>query len=397
MDKRTRGAIKKALAAGICALLIGGGSLWAVKLRHPASAQEESAPSGAMPAPSIPAIVVAKEPVRLWHSFAGRLAAVDFVELRPQVSGRIDAIKFQDGAHVEKGDVLFIIDPRPFEANAQKADAALAAAQSQYDFSQKELRRAEDLIKTEAISQSALDKRRNDAILAKNALSGAKAFVEEARIDLDHAYLKAPISGRVSRAEVTIGNLVQAGPNAPVLTSIVSDTGIYADFEIDEKTYLKSIRTKPLEEEAAKIIPVQILPGDGSVYDGTLKSFDNHIDSSTGTIRARAYFDNADGALVPGMYVSVKIGSPMTEDAILLTDKAIGTDQDRKFVYIIDDSGMAAYREITPGDTVDGRRIITDGLAPGDKVITDGIVKIRPGMPVSPQFAAGEESTGAQE
>ncbi|MCB1782641.1 MAG: efflux RND transporter periplasmic adaptor subunit [Alphaproteobacteria bacterium] len=337
--------------------------------------------------------------LRLWSTYSGRMNAVDFVELRPQVDGRIEEIKFADGDMVEKGDVLFVIEPGPFEATLEEAKAALDAAQSQYSLADRELKRAQGLIKTEAISQKTLDERRNAAKVAKNVLDGAQALVDKAQINVDRAYVKAPISGRISRPEITVGNLVQTGA-APVLATIVSQDGIYADFEVDEQTYMQRIHLQEKGKDGEAGIPVELVLSDGSKRVGKIKSFDNHIDTSTGTIRARAYFGNKDGVLLPGMFVTVRLASPMESDVLLLTDEAIGTDQDRKFVYIVDEHGQTAYREITPGASVDGQRVILKGLAAGDKVVTGGLVKIRPGMPVVDQNttapAAGEEHAEAE-
>jgi multidrug efflux system membrane fusion protein len=348
-------------------------------------------PGQAMP---VPVTITEKKPLRIWTSYSGRMEAVDFVELRPQVGGRIDDIRFEEGQIVRKGEILLVIDPRPFKANIAEATAALEAAKSRYSLAEKELKRAEDLIKTDALSKRVYDERQNAALVAKNVLDGAQAMLEKARIDLDHAYMKAPISGRISRAEITAGNLVQPGAGAPVLASIVSDQGIYADFEVDEPTYLNTIRTRVSSQEEEKEIPVELaLNGsDAAIYKGHIKSFDNRINTSTGTIRARAYFENADGTLLPGMFVTVRLGSPAMDDVILLTEQAVGTDQDRKFVYVVDEDGKVSYREVHLGASIEGKRVISSGLEEGEKVIIDGLVKMQPGMVVAPQVVgSGQE------
>lgn len=329
--------------------------------------------------------IVKRQLLRLWTSYSGRMVAVDYAEIRPEVNGRIEEIKFDDGDLVRKGDVLFVIDPDPYEAAFSEANAALSVAESHYDLAKKDLKRAEELIKTEAISQRVLDERQNAAKIAENSLNAAEAFLEKTLIDLDRAYVKAPISGRVSRAEITVGNLVQTGPNAPVLTRIVSHEGIYADFEVDEQTYLNNVRRYIGNSLEAGSVPVEISLND-KVYKGYIKSFDNHINVSTGTIRARARFENKDGLLLPGMFVTVKLGTPKREDVIVLTEQAIGTDQDRKFVYVVDNDNKVTYRVVTLGASVNGSRIITSGLVPGEKVIIEGIMKVMPDMVVSPQI-----------
>lgn len=368
---------------------------------HAGAAMPAGMMGGEMPPVPVTVAIAEKKPVHIWNSYSGRLRAVDYVELRPQVDGRIEEIKFQDGQIVNKGDVLFVIEPAPYEAAVAEAQAAVSGAKSQSELAARELKRAEDLIKNEAISEKTLDERRNAARLAKNMLDGANALLVQAKVNLDRAYLKAPISGRISRAEITVGNVVQAGPNAPVLSSIVSDEGIYADFEIDEQTYLKSLRkTAENTNGPTQPTPVQIVLGDGSFYTGYIRSFDNRIDTSSGTIRARAYFDNPGGTLLPGMYVTVRMGSTPGDEAIVITERAIGTDQDRKFVYVIDENGKAAYRPVTLGPSAEGGRVILDGLQPGEQVIAEGIVKIRPGMavvPHDPNAQAGAEGQAPQQ
>ena len=352
------------------------------------NAQANPAAEGAAPqAMPVPVEIIEKKPLRIWTSYSGRMAAVDYVELRPEVGGRIDEIKFEDGQLVNKGDVLFVIDPRPYEASVKQAEAALKSAKNQKELALKELKRAEDLLKTDAVPKRIYDERQSTAEISKNAIEEAQAQLTRAKIDLDHAYIKSPISGRISRPEITVGNVVQAGPSAPILTTIVSNEGIYADFEIDEQTYLRNIRGKAAATPEEGGIPVRLTVGgrDEMSYEGYVHSFDNRINPSSGTIRARAYFNNADGALLPGMYASIRMGSPTAEDVILLTDQAISTDQDRKFVYIVNKDSKAEYREVKLGTSVDGHHVIASGLQAGDKVIVDGLMKIRPDMPVAPQ------------
>jgi multidrug efflux system membrane fusion protein len=348
--------------------------------------QAQASAPGEQQAMPVKVAVVEKKPLRIWTSYSGRMEAVDYVELRPEVGGRIDEIRFEDGQIVKKDDILFVIDPRPYDASVKEAEAALSSAKNQQALALKELKRAEDLLKTDAVPKRIYDERQNTALISKNAIAVAEAQLAKAKIDLDHAYIKAPISGRISRPEITVGNVVEA-MNAPVLTSIVSNEGIYADFEVDEQTYLRNIRSAASDREAESKIPVKISLGadDAPICDGYIKSFDNRINTSTGAIRARAFCENKDGTLIPGMYASIRMGSPAAEDVILLTDQAISTDQDRKFVYVVDDTNKVTYREIKLGASVEGNHVITEGLQPGDKVIIEGIMKIRPDMMVTPE------------
>lgn len=382
---------KKIIAITAIALTIGLSGTGAYIYNQKALAAEEETgapPSGPMP---VQAIVIKKELIQIWKEFPGRVTAVDFAEIRPQVSGNITDIRFKDGQVVNKGDVLYVIDPRPYEADVEMAKALLSGAKNTYTFAQKEFKRAKGLIKTKAISERVFDERANAANVAKAALDGSKAQLIEAEINLDHAYVKAPISGRVSRAEVTVGNLVEAGPNAPILTTIASSDGMYVDFEVDEQTYFAQIRSSAKNNEAEKSIPVRLKISNGDTYKGFIHSFDNRIDPASGTIRARALFENNDKALLSGMFAQLQIGSATSQEQIMISERAIGTNQDRKFVYVIDENNMITYRPIVMGESILGQRIIKSGLEPGETVVSDGIIKIFPGMPVLPQILDQEK------
>lgn len=363
------------------ALFAGGAAIVQIAHTEDAAAQGADAPQ-ALP---VPYVTVAEKPVQIWKEFSARLQAIDYVEIRPQVTGTIQKIHFEDGQAVKKGDLLFTIDPRPYEASVALARAAVTAAKEIEDLSQKELARAEELLKSGAISKQGYDERVNSQKVNKSQSAGANAQLKSALVDLDHTTIESPIGGRISRPEITEGNLVSEAA-APLLTTIVSETDIYADFEVDEKTYLDFVRGNAGQTlEAEKSIPVRLLlKNDNKVYEGTIKSFDNKINPSSGTIRVRATFKNDDGALLPGMFARAQIGSSGTENRITITEKAIQTDQSRKFVYIVGEGDVATYREVKPADSVNGERIILSGLEPGDRVIVDNLMKIRPGAPVKP-------------
>ncbi|WP_343564696.1 efflux RND transporter periplasmic adaptor subunit [Kiloniella sp. b19] len=360
------------------------------------AADAEAVAQAAPPAVPVAAIHAKAEPVQIWSEYSSRLEAVDFAEIRPQVSGTITDVLFEDGQAVEKGEVLFVIDPKPYEAAVAQARAGLSSARNQASFASKQLKRAQGLINSAAISERLLDERKNEANVSHASVKAAEARLIQAEIDLDRAYVKAPISGHVSRAEITRGNLVEGGGSAPVLTSIVSNDGIYAAFDVDEQTYLNHIRTVGTQDQAeADRIPVRLTLGSsGQLFEGFVHSFDNRIDATSGTIRARAYFANRDGMLLPGMFGTVQIGSARAEKHILISETAIGTNQDRKFVYVVDAEGKAAYREVLLGERFEGKRIVTKGLNDGDVVITEGLMRIRPSMPVDPQFADKVASAG---
>ncbi len=365
------------------------------RMMHPGvDAQAAGAPPNMPPMP-VPAIRVEEKPIQIWKDFPGRLQAVDSVEIRPQVSGTIKDIRFTDGQTVKAGDVLFVIDTRAYEADAAQARADLQSAKNQYELAAKELKRAEELIGTGAIPKRTYDERLSNELVAKSAIASAEARLKRAQLNLDYAHVKAPIAGRISRAEITAGNLVEAGPGAPVLTTIVSNEGIYADFQVDEQTYLLYVRGAVKSQDDERKIPVNLylqnMPG--KVFEGLIHSFDNRIDTASGTIRARALFKNEDGMLLPGMFVNVRLGSAESKMALTVPSRAVGTDQDRKFLYVVSPENKVRYREITLGESVNGSRIVVSGLAPGDVVITDGIMKVQPEMAVVPQF--GEEKQGA--
>jgi len=290
---------------------------------------------------------------------------------------------------VRAGDVMFVIDPRPYDAALAKARADVAAARTQAEFAATEYERARNMIGEQAIPQSLHDQRANAHRVAQAAVLAADAALRQASINLDYAYVKAPIAGRVSRAEITLGNLVQAGANAPVLTKIVSNDGIYADFEVDEQSYVQTIRnhadTQSQEQKIAVDMKVQ---GDADhVYNGSIYTFDNSLDVSTGTIRARAKFANKDGALLPGMFVSIRLASSGDTSAILVPDVAIGSDQAKKFVYVVGPDNKVAYREVSLGAGIDGRHIVLAGLNAGDRVVTKGLQFVRPDIVVAPKDA----------
>jgi membrane fusion protein, multidrug efflux system len=252
------------------------------------------------------------------------------------------------------------------------------------------------LVKSNWLSQETFDQRTNADEVAKAAVESTQAALESAQINLDYAFVKAPISGRISRAEITLGNLV-GSPNAPppVLASIVSDNGVYADFEVDQQTYLNNVRNYGQSQEEQQKIPVDVVVQGGGdrVYHGHIYSFDNRIDSSTGSIRARARFDNTDGGLIPGMFVSVRMGSGALDDALVVPESAIGNDQSKRFVFVVGDGNKAEYRSVELGPQVDGNRVVLAGLKAGDRVILDHLQRLAPGAPVVPNVERGRTAS----
>lgn len=374
--RRSNRQLRRQAAWAVLVLMLGGGyALWHANAK----------PSAPPATPPMPVSVQTVQPhaVSPYAEFSGRITAVDYAEIRPQVVGRITDIRFKDGQDVKAGDVLFVIDPRPYQAAAAKAAADLASARTNAALAQVNLARAAKLKSAGAIALQAYDTAASTNDVAQAAIKSAAAALAQAQVDVDHAYIKAPISGRISRAEVTLGNLV-GSPTAPppLLASIVSNDGVYADFEVDEQTYLNSVRAR----KADQAVPVELtVPGDSHVYRGTVESFDNHIATGSGTIRARARFANEDGALVPGMFVTVRMGGTAQPDALLVPESAVGNDQSKRFVYVANADNTVGYREVSLGATVDGSRVVTSGLKPGDRVILDGLQKLAPGAAIAPQ------------
>jgi len=342
--------------------------------------------------PTVTVKTIERQKIRTWSEFSGRLEAVDKAEIRPQVSGRITEVRFEDGELVKAGDILFVIDPRPYEAAVAKAEASVATAKTNVEYAKLEMNRAANMVKTNAVAQRIYDERFNAYEVALASLMSAKADLKQAKVDLEHAYVQAPISGRAGRVELTVGNLVQPGINAPLMTRVVANNPIYADFEVDEQTYLDSVRNVAHNRNLEREIPVELYINGNKkdTYKGTIYSFDNRLDVNTGTIRARAKFDNKDGVLVPGMFVTVALGQIQEEEALLVPQQIISTDQNKKYVYLVDKDNKAIYREVKLGKEYFNQRIVLQGLEPGDRVITNGMQHIKAGELVNPVEAKEE-------
>lgn len=311
-----------------------------------------------------------------WQRYSGRLEAVDKVEVRPLVSGTLVGVHFKDGALVKKGDVLFTIDARPYAAEVARAAAQLASLRARADYTANDLARAERLLADNAIARRDYDEKLNAAREAAAGVKGAQAALQAAQLNLDYTRVVAPVAGRVSRAEMTVGNIVAAGASAPLLTTLVSVSPIYASFNVDEQTYLRY-----LGRDATREVPVSLGLADEQGYSrtGYVASVDNQLDTGSGTIRVRARFDNADGALLPGLYARIQVGGGAPHPAVLIDERAVGTDQDRKFVFVVDAAERVEYREIEPGALQDGLRVVLRGLRPGERIVVNGLQRVRPG------------------
>lgn len=364
--------------AAAVALIIGGATL---HYSHQVRAEQDPAPvEEATPQP-VDVVVVAPTEIRVWHEFSGRLQAVDRVEIKPRVSGMISDVHFREGGKVSKDDLLFVIDKRPYQASLDRAKAALQEAEAEVALTRNELTRAKQLIKKKSVSKSQFDSAQSAHKAALAKVAAAEAELTQAELNYEYAHVRAPISGRIDRAELTVGNLVEAGPGAPTLTSIVSTDQIYATFDVDEQTYLDSVRRQRDGQ-----LPVELrLAGDGDkVYHGVIHSFGNQMDATTGTIRARAILDNTDGALLPGMFADIRLGAADKSKLLLISERAVGTNQDQKYVYVVTADNEVAYREVKLGRSVDGQRVVLSGLDAGDKVMVNSLLRVQPGTKVQP-------------
>lgn len=355
---------------------------------------EGVAQNAAPQAPTVSAADVVVKSISQWDSFNGRIEAVESVQLRPRVSGYIDKVNYTEGQEVKKGQVLFTIDDRTYRATLEQAQAALARAKTQASLAQSEANRTDKLVNTHLVSREEWEQRRAAAVQAQADIRAAQAAVDAAQLNLDFTKVTSPIDGRASRALITSGNLVTAGDSASVLTTLVSQKTVYVYFDVDESTYLHYQKLALSGQGAAsnhQALPVEIgLVGeDGYPHQGKVDFLDNQLTPSTGTIRMRALLDNTQRQFTPGLFARVRLpGSPEFQ-ATLIDDKAVLTDQDRKYVYVVDKESKAQRRDITPGRLADGLRIVQQGLKPGDKVIVDGLQKVfMPGMPVNAKTVA---------
>lgn len=341
------------------------------------------------PPPAVSAAAVVSKSVTYWDEFPGRVTAIDNVEIRPRVGGYIDSVKFKEGDEVKKGDVLFVIDRRPFQAQASRAEAELVRARTQAELARTQADRAKKLLEGRVISQEEFDQRIAAGAEADAAVRAAAAAADAARLDLEFTEIRSPINGRAGQALITPGNLVS--PNQSLLTTVVSLDRVYVYFESDEQSFLRYAAMgqsgeRSASQDARHPVQVGLANEAGFPHEGVLDFVDNHIDPKTGTIRTRAVLDNKDRQLTPGLFARVKLLGSGQVNAILIDEKAILTDQDRKYVYVVGDQNRAMRRDITLGRESDGMRVVTSGLNPGDRVIVHGVQKIfMPGMPVAPQ------------
>ena len=353
-----------------------------------AACSSEAAP-GAPPPPEVSVATISAQPVRAWDAVTGRVSAVETVELRPRVSGYVQRVAYEEGQEVKKGDLLFVIDPRPYRATLDQAQAQLERARAEARLAQTQDKRAQSLVEAKAISREEFETRRSATAQGNAAVRAAEAAVAAARLDLQFTEVRAPIDGRAGRAAVTEGNLAQA--DATLLTTLVSQDPVFVYFETDEQTYLRyqDLARKGERNGSRNPVRVGLANETGYPHAGTLDFVDNQVDPATGTIRARAVLRNPDRAFTPGLFARVELEGSGEFRALMVDEKAVLTDQDRKYVYIVGTGNKAERRDVTLGASIDGLRVVQSGLKPGDKVIVGGVQKVFfPGMPVSPKQVA---------
>lgn len=326
-----------------------------------------------------------------WDEFTGRLYAVKSVEIRPRVSGYLQSVNFREGVIVNKGDLLYVIDPRPYQAVLDQARADLTRVQATLELAENDLNRAERLYKSLAISEEELDSRSKQKREALASMDAAKATVKSAELDLEFTHIRAPITGRISRTHVTEGNLITGGDfESTLLTTIVSLDPIHVYFTADEQAVLHYTRmdmagTRKSSRVEPNPVLLRLADEEEYIHEGHMDFVDNQIDLATGTMRARALVENPDFLLVPGMFADVKLLGEGPYEAVLIPDEAISVDQTIQFVYVVGENDIVQRRQIKPGRLQKGLRVIRSGLQKDDRVIIKGIQRVRAGMPVIPE------------
>ncbi|WP_202845112.1 efflux RND transporter periplasmic adaptor subunit [Luteimonas saliphila] len=352
---------------------------------------------GAPPPPEVSVAEVVARPVRQWDDFTGRVSAIETVDLRARVSGYVERVAYEEGQEVRKGDLLFAIDPRPYRAALDQALAELERARSEARLASAQNTRAKALVEARAISREEFETRNAATAQGDAAVRAAEAAVAAARLDLQFTQVRSPIDGRAGRAMVTTGNLAQA--DATLLTTVVSQDPVHVYFEADEQTWLRYSRLARNGERATtdNAVRVGLAGEDGYPHAGTVDFVDNRVDPATGTIRARAVLRNPERLFTPGLFARVQLEGSAQFDALLVDDKAVLTDQDRKYVYVLGDDNTAQRRDVVLGRLVDGLRVVQSGLAPEDRVIVNGLQKVfMPGMPVAPKEVAMQPANAAE-
>lgn len=367
--------------------------LWVVPmvaaLMAPIAQAQAQAPGG--PPPPVTVAKPLQKSVTEWDEYTGRFDAVDFVEVRARISGVLTEVRFRDGDTVKKGDLLFVIDPRPFERVLEREKANLASAQVRAEFTAKDVERARPLLRNATISEQVFDQRTQAAREAESAVRSAEASVKSAELDVEFTRITAPISGRISRKLVTEGNYVTGGSaTGSLLTTIVSLDPIYFYFDVSESDYLKYTRldqtgARPSSRTTANPVFLGLSDEKNFPHEGRMNFVDNRLDSATGTLRGRAIFDNKNGLFQPGLFARARLIGSGEYQALMLPEQAIATDQSNRLVFVVAEDGSVSTKQVTLGPVIDGLRVIRSGISENDWVIVNGIQRARAGAKVTPQ------------
>lgn len=357
-----------------------------------ACTRNEAAAVGQMPPPQVSVAKALTRPVTDYEEFTGRITAVEHVEIRPRVSGYIASVDFTAGGEVRKGDVLFTIDPRPYAAELKRAQADLARARTALALAQSERERAVKLLNAHAISQEEFDTRSSGSEQATANVQAAEAAVETAALNLSFTRVQAPIAGQVSKAAITVGNLVSAGET--LLTTLVSIDPVYVEFDGDENLYSNRLARLRAQQDQSKDKDSPLWVGiggeQGHPHQGRLVFLDNQLDPATGTLHARGLLDNGERRFTPGMFARVKLTGSAEYQAVLVKDSAVGTDQNVKYVLVVNEQNQVEYRPVKLGPVIDNLRVVREGLRAGELVVVAGLQRAHPGAPVAPQQVAME-------
>jgi membrane fusion protein, multidrug efflux system len=392
-------------ARWISAIALAGAAVGlAVLLTAPNGGQTQQADKNVPPqATPVSVAVVEQRDVVVWDEFSGRLEAIERVDVRSRVAGAVQQVHFREGALVKQGDLLITIDPAPYAAEVERAHAQVIGAEARLALTKREHDRSQQLQQSgsSAISQSTSDQRLSAYREAEAALRAAEAALQTARLNLSYTEVRAPVAGRVGKLEITVGNLIAAGPGAPVLTTLVSVSPIYASFSADEHVVMRALKALATDGNArgqVERIPVEMTTAtsNGTMFKGNLQLIDNQVDARSGTVRVRAVFDNTDGHLMPGQFARLRMGQAETAPQLLVSERAVGTDQNKKFVMVVDTDSKAAYREVFLGPSVDGMRVVVSGLQAGERIVVNGLQRVRPGVLLAPQMVSMDGKQTAQ-
>jgi multidrug efflux system membrane fusion protein len=380
---------KVAFGAGIVVLSVAMGGGAALLNLSGVAAQAETAAVVPAAVPASVAVVEAKSTTAS-DEFSGRLEAIERVEIRSRVAGAVQEIHFREGALVKKNDLLVLIDPALYAAEVDRAEGQVSAAKARLILTRADYDRGQQLTNS-SITQRDLDNRVNAFHEAEANLKATEAALKTAQLNLSYTEVRAPVDGRVGKIEITVGNLIAAGAGSPLLTTLVSVNPVYASFNADEQVVTRALKTLADEKTPGMIdrIPVHMTTiADGVPVKGRMQFVDNQVDARSGTVRVRAVFDNADGRLMPGQFARLSMGQPKAEQALLISERAVGTDQNKKFVMVVGAGDKAEYREVVLGVSIDGMRVILDGLKAGERIVVNGLQRVRPGVTIKPEMVA---------